>query len=586
MTKYKYATIDIESTGLSRFINKVTYVGIGLAEEVGMPIGKNLIFNMSQPKSLQRLKNVIIRLRVNNIKIIWQNGKFDTLFLEYEYGIKLPIHHDVMLLGTAYDMVALHGLKIMAKNYLGVADWDISLKDKTSVNSKTVEKYLLDGDVRYTWELFCYFHKKVTPRQWLVYNKLLKPAYLMYRRAERYGVYLNLIGLNKVKKEYSRQEVLKLAVLKKHYDINWNSATQVSQTLFANPKSKSVDTSKCECLPVMKLTGKGVPSADAKVLKKLSAKGHDLPKKLLEYKFYYGANSKFLNKWGTFASYDGRIHPNFGLTNVRTGRTSCSDPNLQQVPRNKELRTLFTAPPGRVMMEADYSQIELRIAADYSNDPTMIQVYRDGGDIHAETGCSLAGCSLDNLAKEDRNKAKAVNFGFLFGMQAKGFIDYAFDSYGTIFSSQEAVRYRELFFAKYNRLLPWHDEMAIECKMQGGVSNRWGQFRALPDIYSQDWSERAGAERRAINTPVQSTASGLLLLAAVEVDHMLRREIDLRIVGTIHDSILMDMPEDCVEDAKKEVMRIMAHPHAMEVFGVEFKVPILADVGIGPWGAH
>ena len=571
---YRYATIDIETTGLSRFKESINYVGVGLATDIGSPL-KKYMYNMTIKANRCKFMKLLLKLKKYKVKLVWQNGKFDTLFLEYHGYGKIPIHEDVMLLGTAYDLSAKHGLKDMAKNYLGVEDWEVSTKVKTSSNNKDTEKYLMNGDVPYTWELFCFFQERLTEKQRFVYDNLLKPAYLMYKGVERTGAYIDLKGLAKVKKIYNAEQVRTHNILMKLYPINWASPKQVSEVLFEK-----------EGLPQQKISDKtGIPSSDAKTLKKLVTLGHSLPEKLLDYKFYYGANTKFLNKWGEFAKYDNRIHPSFGLTNVVTGRTSCSEPNLQQVPRNKELRTLFTAPEGRTLLEADYSQIELRIAADYTNDPTMIKVYNEGGDIHTTTGCSLVGCSPQDLAKEDRGKAKAVNFGFLFGMSARGFVDYAYDSYGVVFTPNDAKRYRELFFQKYNRLLPWHKEMEQRCELQGGVDNRWGQFRSLPDIYSRNGRERSGAARRAINTPVQGTASGLLLLAAVEVHKKLSKEMDLKLVATIHDAILADVPDDCVKDAVKEIKKIMAHPQAMDTFGVSFKVPIIADVGIGPWGS-
>ena len=270
------------------------------------------------------------------------------------------------------------------------------------------------------------------------------------------------------------------------------------------------------------------------------------------------------------------------MTNVRTGRTSCSDPNLQQVPRNKELRTLFTAPNGRVLIEADYSQLELRIAADYACEKHMIKIYRNGGDIHTETAMTLNGGKEPSY--EDRTKAKPVNFGFLYGMFAKGFVDYAFDNYGQIFTQQEAERYRDLFFAKYSGLPEWHREMEYLCELQGGVANRFGRFRALPDIYKQNKWERGSAVRKAINTPVQSTGSDLLISSCVEIDAKLGKQMDLKIVGTVHDSILVDVPEDCAYQAAKEMQKIMEHPEIMDIFDVSFKVPLVADVAIGAWG--
>jgi DNA polymerase I-like protein with 3'-5' exonuclease and polymerase domains len=570
---YRYAVIDIETTGLNRYKDNINYIGIGLVKDLDYDMGKRIICNMHQDKDLDKFKRIARKLKEQKIILIWQNGKFDTLFIQLKYGILLPIHHDIMVMGTAYDLAAPHGLKDMCKNWLGLSDWDIPLKEKKKPNSPTVEKYLLK-DLENPWKLFQFFNRKLNSQQWKIYKHLLRPAFLMYRRAERTGIYLNKPELYKVRKVYRKQQEDKLSVLNKQYNINWNSPKQVSDVLFNK-----------EHMPVIKLSQKtGKPSSDAKVLKRLKSKGFTLAEQLLDYKFYYGANSKFLNRWEDDAFYDGRIHPNFDLTNVVTGRTSCSNPNLQQVPRNKELRTLFTAPPGRVLLEADYSQIELRIAAEYAKEPTMLRIYKEGGDIHTETAMSLTGLSADQVKGEPRSRAKPVNFGFLYGMSAKGFVSYAFDNYDMVFSESEADRYRQLFFIKYPGLLKWHKEMEIICEANGGVENMFGRFRKLPDIYSSDNYTRSKAVRRAINSPVQGTASDLLLLAAVEIDKTLRKPLDLNIVGTVHDSILMEVPEDNVDEAVKEVKRIMVHPQALDIFGVSFKVPIEVDVSIGAWG--
>lgn len=566
-----YATIDIETTGLNRFEDQITLIGVGIYKDLGDP-GKIAIYPYD-PNGVNRFKSLVDKLRKNKATLIWQNGKFDTLFIKEKFDFMLPIHHDVMLMGTAYEMVAEHGLKAMAKKYLGVEDWDIDKKTKLGKGDFNKLRAYLKLDVKYTWELFKFFKERMNATQRKVYKQLLLPAYKMYRSTEQNGIYIDLEGLDKVRAEYKQKEIETLEVLKGRYDINWNSPQQVQDVFFNKEK-----------LPTLKLSEKtGKPSADAKVLKKLASMGYELPKELLDYKFYYGANSKFLTRWGGYAQYDGRIHPNFNITNVVTGRTSCSDPNLQQVPRNRDLRSLFTAPPGRVFIEADYSQIELRVAAHYAQEPNMLKIYREGGDIHTETARTLCG---GEPTKEDRSKAKAVNFGFLYGMQAKGFVDYAFDSYGVVFTPAEAERYRDLFFQKYSRLLTWHDKMAQLCEANGGVSNLFGRFRSLPKIYSQYKWERNEAIRRAINSPVQGTASDLLLCAAVQIQNELGPKYDLKIVGTVHDSILADIPVECAEECVADIKRIMAHPDALDVFGIEFSLPIDSDVGVGPWGTH
>lgn len=576
---YKYASVDIETTGLSRYKHKITWIGVHLFKDIDAPwknSKKVYIYDADVPEELDKFRNLMKKCRERGVKLVFQNGKFDTLFIEHHLDLKLPIHYDIMVMGTAYDLVAPHGLKDMAYNYLGVPNWDIAKKDKTSKDRDKVVPYLTK-DVRYTSEIFGFFFRNMTQSQWKVYRKLLIPAYRMYRDVERNGVYLNRKALKKVKKTYKEQAEMKLSVLNKKYKINWNSPQQVQDVLYQKEK-----------IPVIKVSRtSGNPSADAKVLKRLTAKGYELPAQLLEYKFYYGANTKFLNRWGADSEYDGRIHPHFGITNVRTGRTSCSEPNLQQVPRNPELRSLYTAPEGRIFIEADYSQIELRIAADYANDKTMIKIYREGGDIHTETARTVSGKS--EPTKEDRSSAKAVNFGFIYGMLEKGFIDYAYDNYQVIFTLEQATRYRQLFFQKFNRLLEWHDEMEALCEANGGVYNRFGRFRGLPEIYSPNKWERLSARRKAINTPVQSTASDLLIGAATQLNRDFKNEnikvYGSMICGTVHDSILVEADEDCRKDVTEHIKKVMAHPEVMDIFGIEFKVPIVADVGVGAWGS-
>lgn len=538
-----YATIDIETTGLNRFKDKITWIGIQINKGVTFKgcedsTIKRYILDMNGDKDLDRFKSIVDKLREKKVKTVFQNGKFDTLFIETQYGITLPIHEDVMLMGTAYDLAAEHGLKDMAQRYLGVPDWDISKKEKLSGN-KSIIPYLT-CDVKYTWELFCYFMEEMTPQQIKIYKKILRPAYLMYRDTERNGAWVDVPKLRQVREEYKKREQEKLSWLNSKYKINWNSSAQVADVLFDKEK-----------MPILKKSAKtGKPSADAEVLNKLAAKGYDIPKVLLEYKAVNTLNKMFLNRWEDDLGYDKRLHPSFNLTNVVSGRTSCliagtqvlvpngsksiesiipgdlvfskaddgtvtvskvtwsgctgvrsdlykityrtqgrheemsltltsdhlvhtiesgyiqaqqlkvgdrlsalhkgiktgrpyitkietisvptkvyditventhnfyaneicvhncANPNLQQVPREKTVRGLFNAPEGRLFFEADYSQLELRIAAEYSHDQTMLDIYKNGGDIHTTTAKLMTGGR--EPTKEERGRAKAVNFG-------------------------------------------------------------------------------------------------------------------------------------------------------------------------------
>lgn len=570
-----YATIDIETTGLNRFKDNITWIGIQINKDTDDINPKVYTFDYSNKSSRKKFQSLMEHLKSKKAKLVWQNGKFDTLFLQIKTGVLYPIHEDVMLMGTAYDLAEQHGLKYMAQKYLGVPDWDIKKKDKLSGKEDIVEPYLR-CDLKYTWELFCYFKQVMEETHVKIYKKLLLPAYKMYRQVEINGIYMDMDEYCIVREKYKRIEDEKLDQLKAKYDINWNSPQQKQKVLFGDEKDGF------EGLPILKTTPAGKPSADASVLKRLAAQEHKLPQLILDYTAANTLNKMFLNRWGIDASYDGRIHPSFNLTNVVSGRTSCNDPNLQQVPRTKDVRALFTAPEGRVFFEADYSQLELRIAAHYAKEPTMLKIYREGGDIHTETARVLTGGR--EPTKEERSKAKAVNFGFLYGMLAKKFVDYAYDSYGVVFTRSEAEAYRNAFFAKYSRLLPWHKEQEELCEMLGGVPNMFGRFRKLPKIYSENRWERLDAVRRAINTPVQGTGSDILLSAAIEVNRELS-PYGLKVCGTIHDSIVGEFNVEDTDWIVPEIKRIMAHPKLMDEFGVELDVELEADVGVGPWGS-
>jgi DNA polymerase-1 len=474
-----------------------------------------------------------------------------------------------MLLGTAFDLVAEHGLKKMAQAYLGVPDWDISKKEKLSGSEQTVVPYL-KLDVKYTWELFQYFVENMTAQQMKVYTKLLRPAYRTYRDIERNGLYLDLDAMKTVKRKYAQEEATLLKQLKKHYDINWNSSAQVADAFFNKEK-----------MPIIVRTEKGAPSTSAEVLRDLSMKGYELPKLLLQYKDVATRNKMFLNRWEDDC-YESRIHPSFNLTNVVSGRTSCNNPNLQQVPRTKDIRGLFSGAPGMILFEADYSQLELRIAAHYANDKTMLRIYHENGDIHTETAKLFT--NGREPTKEERGKAKAVNFGFLYGMQAKKFVKYALNSYGQTFTQNEAEHVRNLFFAKYSRLLPWHEEQEQLCELQGGISNLFGRFRRLPLIYSANKWERASAARRAINTPVQGSGSDLLISAVTQINKELK---GIAWIGaTVHDSIIGECHIEDKEYVDETIRRIMLHPPVLDDFGVILRVPLDVDIGWGPWGTH
>lgn len=336
-----YATIDIETTGLNRFKDKVTWIGIGISK--GDDFVKEYYLDMREDKDLDRFKSICNKLKERKVKTVFQNGKFDTLFIAEQYDITLPIHEDVMLMATAYDLAAEHGLKDMAQRYLGVPDWDISKKEKLSGNDSIIP--YLKCDVRYTWELFKYFQSEMTPQQVKIYKKILKPAYLMYRDTEKNGIYLSVDNLRQVREDYKQREKEKLDWLNSKYKINWNSSAQIADVLFSEDK---------ENCPVLKKSAKtNKPSANAEVLNRLAAKGYEIPKVLLEYKAVNTLNKMFLNRWENDLGSDKRLHPSFNLTNVVTGRTSCLIAGTQVLVPNGSKNIEDIVPGDLVFSKAD-----------------------------------------------------------------------------------------------------------------------------------------------------------------------------------------------------------------------------------------
>lgn len=404
---------------------------------------------------------------------------------------------------------------------------------------------------------------------WSLYSFLALESYKAYRNIERRGMWVDTEKIKQMIPEYNAKANELLLELKKVADINWNSTGQVSKVLIEQLN-----------FPVLKRTPKGAVSIGAEQLQDYAEMGFPVAQTLLEYKKITKNVGTFLQPW-LDQSIDGRLHPTFNVDTVRTGRTSCQEPNLQQVPREIALRSLFNAPKGYKLFECDYSQLELRIACHYSGDQTMLDIYHNNGDIHTKTAQIVTGKS--EVTKQERGRAKAVNFGFLYGMSAKTFVDYAKKGYGVKFTQSEAEEIRKRFFDNYRGLEPWYKVQKRLCRLDGGVYTLFGRFRELGGIYSEDWSEKGSAERCSINTPVQSSGSDILLSSMIEIENTLP---EVRIVCTVHDSILCEVPEDKVDYYKEKIGNIMKHPALLDYFNIKLNVPLDIDIGVGPWGTH
>ncbi len=289
--------------------------------------------------------------------------------------------------------------------------------------------------------------------------------------------------------------------------------------------------------------------------------------------------------------FDDKIRPSYLLHRTVTGRTASANPNGQNFPKRgmfaKDYRKIFIAPRGYCLVEVDYSQVELRIAAMMANEPTMLEIYARNGDIHAATAAKTMGVTLEEfmkLPKKERGfkrfQAKAINFGFLYGMWWKSFIVYAKTDYGIDFTEEEAQKIRNDFFDLYKNLEPWHAAVKDFVNTNGYVKSYDGGIRHLPNIFSPEQSIAKMAERQAVNSPVQAQASNLGLIAMARIQRYVDPEL-VDIKGFIHDALICLVPEDRAIEAILEIKKQMENLPLKEMFGWQPSIPLMAEAEIG-----
>jgi DNA polymerase-1 len=319
--------------------------------------------------------------------------------------------------------------------------------------------------------------------------------------------------------------------------------------------------------------GKGkVISTAQDVLEELAAH-HDVPRLVLEFRQLAKLKSNYADSLPLLADGEGRVHTTFNQVGTATGRLSSTNPNLQNIPirteLGREIRAAFIAAPGCVLLSADYSQIELRLLAHFSEDPLLVKAYRTGQDIHTLTAAEVFGVPAETMSKETRNRAKAVNFGIVYGISPFGLAaQLSIDQH-------EARLYIETYFERYAGVRDYIDRMLEETRREQKVRTMFGRVRPIPDIQSRNANQRGFAERTAINTPLQGTAADLIKLAMIRIDRRLTKEkLKTRMTLQVHDELVFDVPPEELEPVRSLVQHEMEHV-------AELSVPLVADVGVG-----
>lgn len=531
----------------------------------------------SKPELMQKFIDTLVDIAdEKNIIVVGQNFKFDNRWLMRKYGRKFKLRFDTMLAHHLLDENSPHGLKEMASEFCNAPSYDIPLRVKLGKFENEAEKvqFYKYGcfDTHYTRMLYYIFRKRILkdPSQRRLFYKLVMPAARLFEKVESSGHFINLRQQTKVRAELNKRRNHLLAEMEKlaGREVNWNSPAQIAELFY-----KELN------LPILEKTTGGAPSTGESVLLRLQHE-HPLPKLLMEFRGVDKNLSTYIDGWSDLM-HGSSLFMSTKLHGTVTGRYAS---RLHQVPRDPMIRSLIDAPKGWTFVCADYSQIELRIAALLSNDQRMKMIFQTGGDIHSETASFILGKPVSQLTKEERKMAKAVNFGLLYGMGWPKLVIYARDNYGVDMSNEQAKAFRVRYFETYSALPKWHERQRRCVRAFGQVVSPSGRIRHLPGIESSEQGVRAEAERQGINSPVQGFGSGdLKAMAMIEVDETFDWD-QVRIKGEVHDSILMWIKTDYLADAIPVIKKIMEAPKLLDDFGINMTVPLVADFEVGPWG--
>jgi len=400
-----------------------------------------------------------------------------------------------------------------------------------------------------------------------VYDEIDLPLVPVLARMEEAGVKLDCEVLAEMSQRLGFNIEAKAREIydKSGFEFNINSPKQLGDVLFNKLN-----------LPKPMKYGKGKTISTAVDVLEGLASEHEVPRMVLDYRQLSKLKSTYVDALPALLnSCTLRLHTTFNMAGSATGRLSSVNPNLQNIPkkteRGREIRAAFVAEPGNVLLSADYSQIEMRLLAHFSGDKLLMEAYRAGEqDIHRLTAAQVFGIPPLMVTKEQRDRAKAVNFGIMYGLSAFGLSKQVGIDPG------EAKRFIEAYFETYSGILEFKNRTIEQARRDGKVATLFGRVRPIPDIHSKNFNLRGFAERTAVNTPLQGTAADLIKIAMIRIDAELReRKLRSRMLLQVHDELVFEVPEGEVETMKRLVTEQMEHVH-------ELKVPLKVEAGTGP----
>ena len=570
------SALDTETDSLDSMRARI--VGISFAVEPGKAAYIPLRHDYAGAPDQLPFDEVIARLRpwLENpeAKKVGQHIKYDHhVFANIGIAVQ-GWAHDTLLESYVLEAHRPHSLSSLAQRHLerkGLDYEDLCGKGAKQIPFSQVDIERASHYSGEDSEMTLQVHQALYPRlaanpgMKFVYESIEMPTSAVLGRVERHGVLIDPVRLA----EQSRILAERMMALENEaYEIagqpfNLGSPKQIGEILFNKLG-----------LPVSKKTASGAPSTDESVLEKL-ALDYPLPAKLLEHRGLSKLKGTYTDKLPQMINPDtGRVHTHYAQAVAITGRLSSNDPNLQNIPirtpEGRRVREAFVAPPEHVIVSADYSQIELRLMAHISQDPGLLRAFNDGMDVHRATAAEVFNLASEEVTNEQRRYAKTINFGLIYGMGAFGL------SQSLGIEQKAAKDYIDRYFSRFAGVKRYMDETKADAAEKGYVETLFGRRIELPEIRGGNGPLRAGAERQAINAPMQGTAADLIKLAMLAVQKALDDEGKAtRMVMQVHDELVFEVPEAEVDWVKSEIPKLMA--------GVaQLSVPLIAEVGVGP----
>lgn len=584
-----FLAIDTETTNLTPM--SADLIGISLCSRIGkaayLPLGHvgdvvDLLGGGGDDITQISMKDAIAALKPlledPSVLKVGHNIKYDWQMLA-KHGIHMTPCDDTMLLSYTLDGTShSNGMDEMSKIFLGhdtIKYDDVTGKGKTRV---TFDRVPLDKALDYAAEdadVTARFHHVFKPRLALesmagVYEEIERPLVSVIGTMEMNGIKVDPAFLKTMSTEFG----IKLIQLEGEIQtlagtqFNIGSPKQIGEILFDQMG-----------LPGGSKTKTGQWSTDVDVLEKLSAQGHQIVTKILEWRGLSKLKSTYTDALQEQINpKTGRVHTSFSMAGTSTGRLSSSDPNLQNIPirteEGRKIRQAFIAEEGHVLLSVDYSQVELRLAAEMADVKALKQAFRDGVDIHTLTASQVFGVPLDQVTPEIRRQAKAVNFGIIYGISGWGLAQQLGVSAG------EASAFIKRYLTTFSEIQDYMERTKEEARKFGYVKTLLGRKCYIPNINASNPGWRAGAERQAINAPLQGTAADIMKKAMIKIPpELLKANLKAKMLLQVHDELIFEVPENEVEETSALVKSIMENV-------VKLDVPLVAEAGTGKsWGS-